>query len=512
LLVVFFHIGFSFWVLALYLGLCFAHRHDRRRVVAFLVEGAVIAAILLVVLLMNRKPLVGDEDYFQWMWKTFFRVGDPWRAVRRVLVAPMNDINLYMGLALFPGVAGWWLIRRRWPALAAMIALATFLFLLFYSFWPVDYGNYYLPLLPLWGLTAALGCQAVLRHGSPFQRALLFILMLVDVGLYVFVLRDRPTVEDPLSLAPIWTIGFYAASALTILLLPSPVRPDDAHAPSQRPRVIAYAALGLALQAAAYTPRAIHQSRFDDLGRSVAALRSIDPVSAYLQTFLISSHYRPLALAMTGIPLTSMGMTGLGPADGILYDDHPIARWLRNTPDPHSDNHVWFDDEALAYAREHWDDGVLADIPMDLFDFEPRREGSYLFHRARFKDPAEARRYFLRQDPYPSEDWGGVRVTWLRPVTQLWIEPRRGRLNLRYWIGHPENGNAYPVRVRIQIDGRSLSDLQCPRMGVYDVRLDLDLTDQTTATLTVRTDPEWISPERRHLGVALYPIQWSIGD
>ncbi|MCL5269745.1 MAG: hypothetical protein M1457_04140 [bacterium] len=396
-LVALIHVGFCPWVLALYLSLSWVHRRRPRQALGYLLHGAAVLVILLLAIALAGPSARATGNQYAWMFGEYFNRMPPWRMLYRLLAAPMSDVNFNMGLALFPAIAGWPIMARRWPALAVLTAVATVLFLGFFSFWIVDCGNFYFAVLPLWTLLAAVATQAVIERGTGRQLAWFFVLLAADAGIFLFALSPPLTRReyDPMTLAPLWVIGFYAWLASAAWLLA--VRREGPAARRTLSWTLLFAFLALGAQATAYVPRLIKASRFGGLGPVAAALLRIDPIPVN-PVSLVTAYHEFGVLAQTRLPTGGLEMIGTSAAGGDHAGRPTLDRWVLETARPSRPLHLWFDSAAMAYARTHWNDGAMRGIPLDLLDFERRDSGGFTFYRVRFKDPAEGGRRWAKLD------------------------------------------------------------------------------------------------------------------
>ena len=133
---------------------------------------------------------------------------------------------------------------------------------------------------------------------------------------------------------------------------------------------------------------------------------------------------------------------------------------------------------------------------------------SKTFYQIVFRESNEARRYGLRLDPYPEENWGGVPVEWTRPEYEQRIECRGDLLELKYWIGHLESIPSRHVRVDIMIDGEPVYTHRHDRNETGLARLELPNPSGRSFVLGIRVTPGWRAKEGRNLGIGLYPLKW----
>lgn len=329
------HLGYAPWVLSLYLALMVHEwRSLRARSLWRLAQGMAVAAapLLLMSLLAYPPPDWNNQLTF---FNSYWRPLQGWAVLLRLLAAPVTDFASHAGFVIFPGIFGLACHARRSPALAMHALLASALFLLPYSFWVVDRGAFYMPLLPLWGLFAALGLQTLARAATRSLNQLT-VVGVVTWGLIMFAYQ-APT----LPFASEWSrtavvsgtvfINFYT---LVVVLAWEGWRfrkAVPAPAATTRRFLILFAASSLALTLAAYLPLALSMRKVDGypaMRRAAMELKTLDPPERKL---LVLTTLNPERIEF----------------DTGLHTAHPekseVIGWLRASRDPKSGMAIWTD-------------------------------------------------------------------------------------------------------------------------------------------------------------------------
>jgi hypothetical protein len=109
---------------------------------------------------------------------------------------------------------------------------------------------------------------------------------------------------------------------------------------------------------------------------------------------------------------------------------------------------------------------------------------------------------------YREENWGGVPVHWTARYADIGVTGRGLPLHVRYFVKHPDVSADRPVIVTILVDGREASRQERKKKGFYDERLRPELFAPGNHDVLLLVDRTWTSPEKRRLGIGLYPMAW----
>lgn len=303
LAVVMLHVGWALWVLAVYLSLAWHERARRRRALVRLGEGAAVALALGLWFTLDRQ--FAGTNLFN--LKTFFAAFAP---DRLDLSKPFQTLFAGLiangGLLLFPAIAAAFRERRAYPALFGLGAAATVVFFLLFGFWPADRGEFYLPVLAVWGFFAARAADDWMCNG---QSARPF--MLAALAYAALLLAASRMQESWLPALVFWV--YAAASARWGWVQARGADGVSTTGPRLLPRFVL---LGLTL--ALYLPPALGQLRPTAATLRLNLFRSVAPPGARLVTAL-SPH---MAFAQTGHPAQAPL------ANAFLFDVHNTRKFL----------------------------------------------------------------------------------------------------------------------------------------------------------------------------------------
>lgn len=507
--VVWAHVGFSFWVLGGYVALAIAERRFWRGMQRFAQGFGVLAALYGA---MWASTVIGLKVYgaYDYMYAKFYQQQSILSHAVSFVLAPATWFQAFGGLAIFPAVTGWLLERRRMPALALHGALTSVLFFGFYHAWNVDWGTFYMPIMAVWAIFAALGAQAVFRGGDKRVQWALGLLALLIAA---FLIRPYQGHRHE----SFWVYGHPSFALSGVLFyacvvaqwhVAAKLSAGTASRLVRNRAGLAWAAAALAITLFCYLPRQLWLLRPDEFHDYSDEVRNLMRGRDILRERLISSRQSDRIELDTGVKACSYELIGSKPSEGILYDQNPVSEWIRDTVRPSDPLHVWMDAAILPTAQMLWNRGILEDIPVDLLSFRPVTVGKHTFVEIAFKDADEARRYALRLDPYPAEDWGGVPVEWTRPSYEQKVAREGDSLDVKYFVGHKRIGPTHPVRVEIFIDGALVHSSRHEHQGASTAKLRVPETAGKKFTLAIKVKPGYRAREGRDLGVGLYPPRW----
>lgn len=508
--VVWAHVGFAFWVLSQYVALALAERKVRRGVLRF-AQGFGVLAALFGALWASQGIGLKVYGAYDFMYGKFYQPQSILAHAGHFLLAPATWFQAFAGLAIFPAVTGWLLERRRVPALALHGALVSLLFFGFYHAWNVDLGTFYLPVMVVWAIFAALGAQAVFRSGDGRVQGALGLGALLTVALLVLPYKGHREGIFWIYGHPSFVLSglcFYALAVAQWRVAGRLTAPRASGGAGRRRAALAWGVAALAVTVFCYLPRHLWLLQPDEYHDYIEAVRQLTRGGDARLARLIATNQTDRLELETGVVSCSFVAIGTKASEGTGYDQNPVSEWIRETGRPTQPLRVWMDASALPTARIFWDRGILEDIPLAALDFRPVTVGRHDFVEIRFKDPAEARRYWRRLDPYPVEDWGGQPVMWTRPSYEEKIA-RGGRwLEVKYHVGHKKIGRRRPVRVEMSIDGAVVYAAQHRRKKTVTARLKVPESAGKEITLAIKVTPGWRAREGRDLGVGLYPLKW----
>lgn len=508
--VVWVQVGFAFWVLSQYVALAIHERNARRAVFRF-AQGFCVLAGMLGGVWASRAIGLKEYGAYDYMVSTFYQTQSLGSHALNFVLAPATWFQAFAGLAVFPAITGWLIERRRLSALAIHAALASILFFGFYHAWNVDWATFYMPLIVVWAIFAALGAQAALR--SPDKR-IHWTLAVMALTAAIFLIRPyqgRLVGLHWLYADPSFTLSgilFYAfalaqwriAKRLSDVSDSQPIHPRVA---------LAIGAAALAITLYAYLPRQLWLLQNDDGSEYVAAVRELLDGRDVSRERLITTFHPDRIEIETGLQACSWKMIGSRPSDGMLYDQNPISEWIRDTGRPTDPLRVWIDAAVVPNAETYWNRGILEDIPIDLLSFRPVTIGKFTFMEIAFKDPSEARRHGLRLDAYPEENWAGQPVAWTRPNHEAKVARQGEWLEVEYYIGHKSIGPGRPVRVDISINDWLAHSSRHVANGGSVAKVRVPESAGKQFRLGIKVSPGHRAAEGRDLGIGLYPLRWS---
>lgn len=513
------HLGFGPWALAGWLALASLDRGAARRVLR-VAEGALVLALLLAWLWIESPPreevLAGARS----LARDFGRISGPRDLLILPFLAPLFGFAMHAGLAIFPSTTGARSAPRRASEDSAsspasedsdlgperrLALLAVPLFLAIYSFWTIDSGSFFLPLIPLAALFAARAWDRAARSGRRARtlaagglalHAALFVLL---PGTEFFAIAPRSVAAFALAAAfLLWVAGLAFASGFLA---------EHDESPSRRRLGYALvASLAISLQLASAFPLA---SRFVEPDIPTLALREFDAI-APPEARLVARLPEPRPRRQTEREVLPALDSWHDPAR-MRESRKTLERWLQETVGPRA-RPLYFDEASrrdIDFLWGRYGEPPWISIPYENFEFLPVVSGGSLFHRLEW-NPARRVEERLRQfDPHPPERWGENEVRWTRRVALLEVEPG-ARLSVRYWVGHERIGPNDPVRVTFSMDGASeplaRRDHVASELGTIELEIPA-ATSLPARRLRVEVDPFWIALDGRELGVALYEFQ-----
>ena len=199
------HAGYGLLVAAIFMALIWRDRGHFRSVLKWMALGLLICLLFLALMLAERIQNPGDvvSSYLRWFWGVEGQLTAP---LMSILETPLHDFSLFAGLVVFPGILGWSAARRDYSHVALVALFATLLFVLVFTFWVADTGEFFLPLHILWATFAAIAVQRMIEFGGP-PRSWSILLICVLVYFVLFMLwpqvirgvnRLKPFPRDPL--------------------------------------------------------------------------------------------------------------------------------------------------------------------------------------------------------------------------------------------------------------------------------------------------------------------------
>jgi len=282
------HVGFAFWVMALYLTLAWRGRRRPLNALAWILQAAAIPALLLLWLVLAGAVSASQAGATKAFFGRFWMQGED-GVLRRIVAAPLYQFAMYAGFILFPAWVGWKWFRSRLPGLATAACLATLLFFMFYAFWVADRGVFYLPLLPLWGLFAALAVQKL--AGKANGRPVLLVAGGVGYSVLFMLLPALPAVSRSPALSWVLAFSYPAFCVCTYLLMGHSPRggedPPPAPTSTPAPKAMAvYACVAVLVSLAVYLPHVVQKRKPDVLTLFYRAVQANTPANARYVTLL----------------------------------------------------------------------------------------------------------------------------------------------------------------------------------------------------------------------------------
>lgn len=518
-LVLLFHVGYIFWVLAIYIALIFdAEATTRGRLTGALLGVATLACLTGWMALEDQLTIEAWNEGVRFFGE-FFVPRSGWALFRRLLEAPVADLLPFAGLLLYPLLVRPPVESTAPPALLKFALIVSFLFFGFYAFWIVDLGSFYLPLMAVWGIFSALAAQSILRDERLWPKPAL----LAGAGAYFFAfIYGRSPTEASLRFEPAASAPPWPMIALFWILVCSGAwrsyrgtRTTDRGQGEPRNRetiwLVAFGAIALGLNAWAYGPVIAELRKPDEIRLALDAFSNATPSNSRLFTIMPSHRV-----------YVRTGHEALSPGDHQfrsrkapqLWERHILAGWIRDSG-VRGGPALYFDQATYDGRIELWKTPVLADIPLGELSFSPAQTPHGTFYWVRFIREDVGRRHALRRDLYGTENWKGQIVAWTRGEAEWTIHGYTGGAAIiqPIFIGHPDISAEHPVSVEIQIGSGEPAISSFTTGGYKTLRLELDnrgggpMYAGPLARMTVR--PTWVSPEGRTLGVAVYPAQFS---
>lgn len=500
-LVVAFHVGYAFWVLAVYLALGIRREFSWVRFLGYLAQGGGVVLVYGLILGLQRQAHGETLFIFKKFFHTFW-IGEPtlysiWLPIK----APLTDFAAFAGLITFPAPLGWMMWRGRYPAHARVVAWGLPIFVLYYSYWTVDWGCFYLPLLLPVGLFSALAAQAALIRTRGAS------LLIVGAALWwlAFMLPFQRAIMPPVgySFLRALVVAFWVSVALLVWL---GVRSKAPRGESIGPREwIVYGLMVIVLTAAAYLPRHIELTRPDPVRRQIEAFGKIAPVEARVLTTIVPAERY---FARTGAAAMNLGDRYHGQADDqslkLAWLLQAGAEEMRGQSMP-----ALFLDEGAWNNREQLFDGKLVGgLTSELYRYERVEIDGFRFYRMGPPADPQARRALGQLlEPYPAERIDGTRVLWTKLATWLRPNSRVRQMTIPYRVAHPLVSPDWPVVVEIYWNDRLLWRRLHTKKGRYGARVNSPASE-LPPNLLITVDRLWIDEKGRVLGIGLEPMTW----
>ncbi|MBI1784245.1 hypothetical protein HYR69_03800, partial [Candidatus Sumerlaeota bacterium] len=180
------HLGLAFFVLALHMPLIQRERTKLGQSV-WLLRGAT-TTIPIILWLFFEGHLSGSKvEESKSFFFAFHREGDIWHVPLQMLNAPLYDFASYAGLILFPAAVGLGYARDELKPERGLFLWSSFLLLTAFSFWTADFGTFYLPLHPVWGLFSAIGLERIAAKRSRAAPAIFLVSLYAYALLFIFL-------------------------------------------------------------------------------------------------------------------------------------------------------------------------------------------------------------------------------------------------------------------------------------------------------------------------------------
>ncbi|MEN6627050.1 MAG: hypothetical protein ABFD69_12565 [Candidatus Sumerlaeia bacterium] len=516
ILVAWVHVGFCFWVLGLYLALGLSERFVSR----FMLRLGQGLLVLLVLMGTKYQAKIVHLDLvfnYRYMYHTFYHFQPCAQHLVNALLAPLDSIQAFAGLSIFPAVVGWRVMRGRLTALSLHAVVTSLLFVGFFHAWNTDFGVFYMPVMILWGIFAAHGCEAAFRSGDRAVQISLLALACFAVACAILPFQDFRFVDNWIHGTPnrLWLGALFYGFLIAQWLVAGRILNREA-APRPVGPALAFTAAGMALAASVFCflPRPLFYLRADETHEYTMAVRSLMRGRDLGHERLITAFQVERVEFETGVKACASTSLGHDFSDGVLFDQNLASEWIRDGGYGENELHVWIDARALEDGAKYWKLGILNDIPIESLEFEPVavdcevKASLRAFYRIRFTDMVEARRYAFRLDPYPPEEAGDTRITRIRPNYEQAMRREGEWLELNYLVEHPEVGPLRPVGVEFFLNGAAAGSRRHVQREAGAVRLRVPESCGPDFALGIRVTPGWRAADGRELGVALLPAQW----
>lgn len=303
LLIVMLHVGWALWVLVVYLSLAWRERARRRRALFRVGEGALVAAALGLWFVAGRHFGGLGLEYQKTFYSAFAPAGIN-------LLTPFWTVFVGLivngGLVLFPAIAAAFRYRHKNSNLFVLWAMATAVFFVIFGFWPADRGEFYLPVLAVWGFFAARAAQEWSRDSNTSMHY-----TATAIG-YALMLWAGMRVGEAWLIALFFWI--YAAASARWGWVEA-IRKQKQ--PVGNPRAL-LACLLIGVTLVLYLPQAISETRPNAVTKRLNVFNKIAPRDARLVTAIAPY----VAFAQTGHP------TQAPLADPFAYDFHNTRQYL----------------------------------------------------------------------------------------------------------------------------------------------------------------------------------------
>lgn len=497
-------VGYALWPLALYLALAWGDRKSSRRGMSWIAQGAGVAlaigAWLWIAGAFGKEEAVRRENFFE----AFTQAGTAIDGWRRVFEEPFKDFALWAGPILFPAIFGAAAWGRERPAEARAMLLASYFFFVVYSFWPGDLGSFHLPLFPAWGFFAAIAID----RWDPRRRWWSLPGTIVALCLYAWAFTILPRAKGEQGVAdslPIVFAALFWAAAVAQLGLGLWFRGDPAAGPRRPARLahLCFAVCAIALACAAYSPRALERLQPDKLTLYCDSFKSLAPPLARLVT--IHPPFRPEIQAERETLSALAEWRSPGATARIRAT---LSDWMSDAARP-----VYLDADCYRQRSFIWgaeQAETFVQPPLDRIRFDPVFSQAELFFLATVLPP-DAPSISPDLEPHDFENWDGVPVRWTRRAAEIEFEPKGPRLNVKYWVGHPDVSAENPVTVEMQVlteggAGPRVSATHTQQEGRTQ-ELSLEGMNVARGRLRIEVSRSWNEPEGRELGVAVYPLE-----
>ncbi len=506
-LVLVMHVGFAFFVLALHLALVWKSK-DTKRQLAWLACGAMTTAPILLWLYLDGHLTQSRYAETESFLGVFYQAGSFGNMAMNLFNAPLYRFSQYAGLLIFPAALGWSMERERFPEIARATAWSATLFFAIFSFWPVDYGSFLLPIQPMAGLFAALGYERLSRNCDADGRAKLLLALYIYALAYLILPRNSAYGGTTLDWALSLTFWLILAAMMLLGLNLRNEKEGGAPRTYVHPWTIhvSFGLSALLLHTMAFLPRVLTLKEPDETTRLLTAFRKIAPPKARLVTQI--PPYRPEVQSGRE---TLSAVHGWDNYRSMAKNRRKLTQWLRDFA-AHPDRPLFFDRKIIENREFVFGGpatGNQTELPLDWFDFNPIESDGVMLYVLKYVDPLKQEVVSRGGDLFIAEDWGGVPVQWTRKKGEVRFMPKGKSLRVKYWVGHSDISPEKPVTVTLRVGDRPAQTHTHPAQDAYIYTLDIsDAPTTKSLDLYLEVDRTWHTADGRDVGVGLYPLEF----
>lgn len=503
------HVGFSLWVFAIYVALAIESRNWLRGTV-WLLHGALVLAGLMLWLFLEGHLNHGVFEEREGFFQTFGRLDSTASALLILLETPLMYFGRYAGVTIFPaaiGLAFFWRARHVEFSLAV---ISTFILWIVFSFWACDYGSFFIPLLPIWGLASALTVDALMRRWG--RRCLMLLISALFVHAYVFMVlpMQYPDEIEFEGILVLFAVGFWVVGAALVLLSKKVLSTTESNGSADAGRhtrpLLHFGFSAVMLSLLAYAPRMIELKKPDPETLLYEDFRSIAPPQARLVT-----HYSKFR------PQVQTGRETLSAVEGwdnwTTMAEHRkiLTRWIREMAKD-SDRRLFLDFRIFQQREFVFGNaatGNRTEIGLDRLTFTSVRATGQPLFEVRFVDEADRELVGRGLDLYDPENWANEAVRWTQRSALVRFESSQRYMHVKYWVGHEDISAAHPLVARIFLDNDLKVEVTHIARDAYVTTIDLGGAAAGKHELLFDFSRTWRSPDGRELGVGLYPLEFS---